>query len=177
VQVSIHSDKWIAKPDLIGKSKTTSVRTITSEKLTQVSTTSDTYQASTPVVTFDSWLGQTSIARALEFATQYQFKNIIEDIKVLKNNSSTSLSNIQNVNLSAFQGLYQKLKVDGRLSLSGAKQQSNSVLKNSLNTYTTSYYPLIPATQGSFITVWLRNPGSNNKRPLTNSEFTVVDTT
>ena len=174
VTVKITSDNYNATPDTVGQVQSSVVRTITAEKLIQVSTTSDTYQQSTPVVSFTTWLGQTSISKAVELANQYQFKTVLEDLNSLNSPSSTVLSSL-NLNQDAFRKLYDKLKVDNRLTLGGAKQGSTLVSKSSTNTYSTSHYPIIAGQQGSFIRVWFRNPSTSMLRELSNSEFTVVD--
>lgn len=174
ITVKITSDNYNANPDTVGQVQASVVRTITAEKLVQVATTSDTYQQSTPTVSFTAWLGQTSIKKAVELATQYQFKTVLEDLKSLNNSNNTTLSSL-NLNQDAFRKLYDKLKVDNRLTLAGSKQGSTLVSKSSTNTYSTSHYPIIAGQQGSFIRVWLNNPTTSDLRELTNSEFNVLD--
>ena len=176
LQVKITSDSWIANPDRLGTIQASTIRSVTSEQLQQVSTVSDSYQASTPVISFNTWLGQTSVSKALDLAKQYQFKTVIEDLTSLNISPNNSLSSIIGINNQVFNKLYEKLKVDNRLTYSGAKQTSSTVTKSSNNSYSTNHYPLLPAQQGSFLRVWLYNPTSGGTfKELSNSDYVVTD--
>ena len=175
VSLKIKSDLWTAYPDTLGSAQASAIRTITREKLNQVSTISDTYQASNPVVSFNTWLGQTSVNKAIELASQYQFTNIKQELSYLTVDKNSSLSALPELNTSSFIKLYEKLKVDNRLTYSGAKQSSTTISKASVKTYSTDYYPIVPGNQGSFLRVWFRNPTNGEFKELTSSEFTVLD--